>query len=370
MLKKDVSIDGNNNFVVNDTKGTVINYGMSYTEVKDLCQELISSEVGRLTQEAAADFHRQLEVFEKKFYEKLAAMKTQENIDRLRKPAMQLCLHETILSSMKTADEQTKEQLQEMLIERLNVDENTTDMAIIEDAIEKASRISKPLMALMVALQFRTYIMGSLKQALDYSFKQLGELFASLDELTYLDIAYGNQLQCLIDLPVFNKVSSYEDMLHRNYDLYFRHAIKYGDFKVFRDAHPEIMHEVKLGNLTGFSIINIDQSRPDVKEEDQEVRIMAASSDVIRGKLKEQEKEYMLPAFELLLEQMPKFTKQEMKDYLVGLNSGWASLFRALDKFKVNNMQLTPVGNYLSSVYVKRITNIPDNFLRQLYESE
>jgi hypothetical protein len=77
----------------------------------------------------------------------------------------------------------------------------------------------------------------------------------------------------------------------------------------------------------------------------------------------------MLPAFELLLQQMPVFTKQEMKDYLVRLNPGWASLFRVLDKFRVNDMQLTPVGNYLSLVYAKRITRLPDDFLRQLYGS-
>jgi len=369
MLDKDVSVDGNNNVVVNDTKGSTINIGMTYADVSDLCQKLIELEIGRLTQEAAVDFRKQLEEFEKKFYVKLAAMEARENIDKLRKPGVQLCLYETILSSMKTDDEQTKEQLQEMLIERLNVDENTTDRAIVEDAIEKASKISKPLMALMVALQFRSYTMGSLKQALDYSFTQMGDLFSSLDELTYLDVAYGNQLQCLKNLAVFNQISSYEDILLTNYDLYFRHAIKYGDYRVFRDVHPEIQHEVKLGNIKGFAMISIDGSKPDVKEDDQEVTIMAASSDTIRKKLKEQRKEYMLPAFELLLQQMPVFTKQEMKDYLVRLNPGWASLFRVLDKFRVNDMQLTPVGNYLSLVYAKRITRLPDDFLRQLYGS-
>lgn len=51
---------------------------------------------------------------------------------------------------------------------------------------------------------FRSYTMWPLKQALDYSF------------------------------------ASYEDILLANYDLYFRHAIRYGDYEVFRDAHPEI----------------------------------------------------------------------------------------------------------------------------------
>jgi len=369
MLNKDVSVDGNNNLVVNDTKGSTINIGMTYTEVSDLCQKLIALEVGRLTKEAADDFRRQFEAFEKKFYEKLAAMESKENIERLRKPGMQLCLCETILSSMKTDDEQTKEQLQEMLIERLNVDENTTDRAIIEDAIEKASKISKPLMALMVALQFRSYTMGPLKQALDYSFTQMGELFASLDELTYLDIAYGTQLQCLTNNAIFTTGATYEDILLANYDLYFRHAIRYGDYKVFRDAHPEIQHEVQLNNIKGFAMICIDGSKPGVEEDDQDVTIMAASSATVRNKLKKQGKEYMLLAFELLLQQMPVFTKEEMKDYLVGLNPGWASLFRVLDKFKVNNMQLSPVGNYLSLVYAKRITRLPDDFLRQLYGS-
>ena len=368
MLDKGVSVDGNNNSVVNDAKGSTINIGMTYTEVTDLCQKLIALEVGRLTQEASKEIQRQLEEFEKKFYDKLAAMEAKENIEKLKKPGMQLCLYEAILSSMKTDDKQTKEQLQEMLIDRLNVDENTTDRAIIEDSIEKASKISKPLMALMVALQLRVFTMGSMKQALDYSFGQLGELFSALDNLTNLDVAYGTQLLCLKNLAVFNQVADYEDILLSNYDLYFRHPIKYGDYKVFRDAHPEIQHEVRLSNIKGFAMICIDGSKPDVAEDDQEVTLMAASSSFIRNRLKEQGKEYMIPAFELLLEKMPPYTKQEMKDYLIRLNAGWVCLFNVFDKFKVNNMQLTPVGNYLSLVYAKRITKLPDDFVRQLYD--
>lgn len=369
MLDKEISVSGNDNNVVNDVKNSTINIGMTYTEVKDLCQTLIAAEVGRLTLEAEEDFKKRLEEFERRLYEKLAQMEAKENIEKLKKPSIQLCLHQTILSSMKTDDELTIEQLQEMLIDRLNVDENTTDRAIIEDAIEKATKISKPLMALMVALQFRIYIMaGSVKQALDYSFGQIGEMFGALDGLTNLDIAYGNQLQCLTSLPIYNQAVAFEDILLSNYDLYFRHSIRFGQYKEYRDAHPEIQHAVKLSNIEGMAMICIDGSKLDVAENDREVTLLASSVNFLKTALREQGKEYMIPALDGLLELMPVYTKEEMKAYLIGLNAGWAKLFEMCDKFKIDNRQLTPVGNYLSLVYARRITRLPNDFLKQIYE--
>lgn len=384
MLDKSISIDGQDNIVVNGTKDSTINIsqtekmvnvtgnvsiGMSYMDVKDLCQTLIKTEVNRLTQEAQEEFHKRLEEFEQKFYEKLAKVEP-SNIEKLKKPSLQLCLHETILSSMKTEDEHTKEQLQEMLIDRLNIDENMTDKAIIEDAIEKATKVSKPMIALMVALQFRTFIMGGgFKQSLDYSFGQMGELFKALKYLTNLDIAYGCQLQCFTNFPFMRQAANFDDILLRNYDLYFRHAMKFRDYMTFRNSHPEIQHVVKLGNIEGMSMICIDGSKSDVLEQDREVTFMAASSYSLRNTLKEQEKEYMIPAMNLMLMQMPAFTKKELKEYLVGLNVGWHSFFEICDRFQVNQLQLTPVGNYLALVYAKRITQLPDDFLQQIYEN-
>lgn len=370
MLDKDINVNGNENNVVNDVKNSTINIGMTYTEVKDLCQTLIAAEVGRLTKEAEEDFRKRLEEFERKFYEKLAQMEAKENIEKLKKPSIQLCLHQTILSSMKTDEEQTLDQLQEMLIERLNVEENTTDRAIIEDAIEKATKVSKPLMALMVALQFRVYTMaGSFKQALDYSFGQIGELFGALDGLTNLDIAYGDQLQCLMRLPAFRQAAPFEDILLANYDLYFRHPIKLGQYKRFREIHPEIQHAVKLSNIEGMAMICVDGSKPDVAEDDRDVTLMASSVNFLKNALIGQGKEYMIPALDELLKMMPIYTKEEMRSYLIGLNAGWANLFGALDRFKVENRQLTPVGNYLSLVYARRITRLPSDFLRKMYDS-
>jgi len=384
MLDKSMSIDGQSNIVVNGTKDSTIqisqtekminvtgniSVGMSYMDVKDLCQTLIKTEVDRLTQEAQEEFHKRLEEFEQKFYEKLVRVES-SNIKKLKKPSLQLCLHETILSSMKTEDEHTKEQLQEMLIDRLNVDENMTDKAIIEDAIEKVTKVSKPMMALMVALQFRTFIMaGEFKQSLDNSFRQMGELFTALKDLTNLDIAYGNQLQCFTNLPFLEQTANFDEILLSNYDLYFRHAMKFKDYKDFRNNHPEIQHTVRVGNIDGISMICIDGSKSDVLEHDREVTFMASSSVFLKKTLKEQKKEYMIPVMNMMLEQMPAFTKDELRKHLMNLNIGWHSLFEMCDRFQVNKLQLTPVGNYLALVYAKRITRLPDDFLLQIYEN-
>ena len=350
--------------------GGDIHVGLTYSEVKDLCQTLIAAEVGRLTLVAEEDFRRRLEEFEKRFHEKLEQLSNKENLEKLKKPGIQLCIHDTILSSMKTDDELTKEQLQEMLIDRLNVDENNTERAVIEDAIEKATKVSKPLMALMVALQFRTFLMpGPFKFMIDRVFAQLGELFKALESLSNLDIAYGKQLQCLTELPPLKTAAKYEDMLLHNYDLHFRHFMKKSQYEQFRAEHPEIQHGVRLNNLDNLSIISFDCTNPAVAEEECELSLMSSSTRYLKGLLQSQGKDYMLPALDLLVQQMPLYTKEELRTYLTRLNSGWQSLFTLFNRPEINNLQLTPVGNYLSLVYSRNITHNSPDFLGEIYRA-
>lgn len=349
--------------------GGDIHVGLTYTEVKDLCQTLIAAEVGRLTQEAEADFRQRLEAFEQRFYERLEHLPNKENIEKLKQPGIQLCIHDTILSSMKTDDELTKEQLQEMLIDRLNVDENDTERAVIEDAIEKATKVSKPLMALMVALQFRFLLMpGPLKAMVDHAFAQMGELFKDLEDLSNLDIAYGKQMQCVEDLSSLKTAVPYEDMLLRNYDLHFRHFMKQGQYNQFRELHPEIQHGIRIGNMDNISIIGLDGLKPDVAEEDWEISLMGSSTQFLKSLLQNQGKDYMIPALDMLLQQMPPLTKEELRAYLTGLNSGWQSLFSVFSRPDINNLQLTPVGNYLALVYTRNITHNSTEFLGEIYK--
>lgn len=369
MLDKPQKVEGVQDSSVLQAGGD-IHVGLTYSEVKDLCQTLIAAEVGRLTREAEDDFRKRLEEFEHRFYEKLEKLQNIENLKKLRKPGVQLCIHDTILSSMKTDDELTKEQLQEMLIDRLNVDENNTERAVIEDAIEKATKVSKPLMALLVALQFRTFLMpGPFKFMIDHVFAQIGELFKALENLSNLDIAYGKQLQCLTDLPPLKMAATYEDMLLHNYDLHFRHFMKKSQYEQFKETHPEIQHGVQLNNLNNMSIVTFDCTNPAIADEDRELSLMSSSMRYLKGLLQSQGKDYMLPALDLLIQQMPLYTKEELRTYLNGLNCGWQNLFTLFNRPEINNLQLTPVGNYLSLVYTRNITHNSPDFLEEIYRA-
>ena len=369
MLDKPQKVEGVQDSSVLQAGGD-IHVGLTYSEVKDLCQTLIAAEVGRLTRVAEEDFRKRLEEFEHRFYDKLEKLPNKENLEKLRKPGVQLCIHDAILSSMKTDDEQTKEQLQEMLIDRLNIDEDNTERAVIEDAIEKATKVSKPLMALMVALQFRTFLMpGPFKFMVDHVFAQIGELFKALENLSNFDIAYGKQLQCLTELPLDKMAAPYEDMLLYNYDLHFRHFMKRSQYDQFKETHPEIQHGVQLNNLNNMSIVTFDCTNPAIAYEDRELSLMSSSMRYLKGQLLSQGKDYMLPALDLLIQQMPLYTKAELRTYLNGLNCGWQNLFTLFNRPEINNLQLTPVGNYLSLVFTRNITHNPPNFLEEIYRA-
>lgn len=325
--------------------GGNVYYGLNYTEVKDLIQTTTAAEIGKLTLEAKKEFEKQLEDLERRLCDKFEKIENKTIIEKLRKPGIQLCVHDTIMASMRTDDELTKDQLLEMLIDRLDTDENDTRKAIIEDAIGLTAKVSKPLLTLMVALQFRTYyIAAPFRAALDQIFMQMGELFKELDNLSSLDLAYGNQLRCITDIPAGSLLRSYEEHLLSNYDLHFRHNINHSQYQRFHELHPEIGHAIKYADIERVSIICIDGQTENIDDNDREVSLIAPSTQYLCTQLNEQGKDYLIPALDMLIERMPLFNKEELRERLINLNIGWKSLFNAFSKPQVNNVILTPVG--------------------------
>ncbi len=120
--------------------------------------------------------------------------------------------------------------------------------------------------------------------------------------------------------------------------------------------------------MDNMSIIGLDGLKPDLAEEDWEISLMGSSTRFLKSLLQNQGKDYMIPALDMLLQQMPLLTKEELRAYLTGLNPGWQSLFSVFSRPDINNLQLTPVGNYLALVYTRDITHNSAEFLGEIYK--
>lgn len=355
---------------INQARGDIhIHNGLTYGDVKDVCETIVRTEVERLTADAKNEILQILEAFQKEFYARLEALENKEKIEKLKKPSMQLCIHKTIMETVGTEDSDKRKELMDLLIDRLNVDEDSTERVVIEDAIEKAAKLSKPLKTLLVALLFRSVIHPG-PFLIDRVFDDYGNLFKDLSNLTGLDIAFGRQMQCIYPMSGLVSGAAYEDILLRNYDLLFRHLGTYGEFRKFAESHPCIQDGVRIANINRMRIISFDGTKNHELTDDSEYFFVVPSSEFLKKLLLSQGRQDMVQALDRLLGTLPLFTHEEVRNYLHNINKGWDSLFATFQRREVVPLLLSPVGNYLAMAYSKKFGHQPDDFLAELYRHE
>lgn len=353
---------------VNQAKRDIhIHNGMTYSEVKDVCETTVRTEVERLTSDAKKEILAILEAFQKDFYDRLEALENKERIEKLKKPSMQLCIHKTIMETVGTEDDEKRKELMDLLIDRLNVEEESTERVVIEDAIEKAAKLSKPLKALLAALLLRSVIHPE-PFMMNHTFQKYGDMFRELANLTGLDIAFGRQMQCIYPMSGLLTSYSYEDILLKNYDLLFRHRGTFGQFKEFAESHPCINRGIKLFGLDNMRIISFDGTKNPEMTDDTEYFFITSSSEVLKKMFMEQGYMDMVQALDELMATQQPFTHEEVRQYLHDINDGWDYLFSTFQRREVAPLLLSPVGNYLAMGYTKAMGRQPDNFLTELYK--
>ncbi len=321
----------------------------------------------RLTSVAKEEILQIIENFQQEFYKRLEKLENKEKIEKLKKPSMQFCIHKTIMETAGTEDEEVREELLDLLMDRLNADEESTERVVIEDAIIKAAKLSKPLKALMVALLQRSVINPGLF-IMDHIFENYGKIFKELDNLTGLDLAFGRQLQCIYPMSGLMSGYSYEDILLKNYDLVFRHRGTFADLQKFAVQHPCINHGVNLVGFNNMRIFSFDGRMDHDITDDKEYIYIFPSSEVLKRKLLEKGRSDMAHAVDELMATEQPFTHEEVRQYLHRMNEGWDSLFRVFQRKDVVSLLLSPVGNYIAMAYTRKIAQQPDNFLMELYQ--
>jgi hypothetical protein len=369
MHEKEQKIEDIHDSMVNQAgRDIIINNGLSYPVVKDICETTIRYEVEKLTSNAKAELMKMVDVFHSEFCKRLEAIENKTNIKKLEKPSMQFCLHSALMESASTDDESVRKELMDILIDRLNADEESTEKVIMEEAIEKAAKLSKPLKALMVGMLMRNMINPN-GFLLKEMFAWYGELYKELEHLTGLDIAFGRQLQCVYPMSGLLSSATIEDHLLRNYDLLFRHRGKYGDLKRFAATHTCFLGRVDImwkdAQIFYVSFNSNDDKRKIT--DDTDYYFMSPSSTHLIGLLRSQGRDDIAQALLEYINVFPLYTPEELRNALHEINSGWDFLFSTFDRNEVRPLMLSPVGNYLAMIYCRKFGAGTGTFLRELY---
>lgn len=159
-----------NGSVVIQAGGDVNNYGLGYNDVKAISQDVISQYLSSLTNVALDTFKKRIAELERIFIEKLEHLDAPHVEEKLKTPHMQIIMRETMEDYAKSEDANTREELVDLLIERLKVNENDDEKFLIEDAIKVLPSITEKQGDFLAALFFLHHFNG---QSLSRKYRSL-----------------------------------------------------------------------------------------------------------------------------------------------------------------------------------------------------
>lgn len=326
---------------VQQANGDINNYGVSYSDVKDICRDVIRQEFGIVTKEAYDRLNRIIEEFQNRLIEKLAGLNDQSVIDKFKEPRYQFVLHDTIKEYAQCDRDDVKEDLVDILIDRLQVGENSTEKFIIEDAIQVIPKLSVALSRLLGAILMRRMEERNVSFIFKSNLAEQARLYEYLDEVTNLDIAYLHQLNCCETMHGLTRMVTIEEEMRRRYDLFFRQPTTLEEYQQYISEHPTLAPGMK-----GLAFVCVDMQN--------ECRMVSLSTNQLRTSLEREGRMDLWPELQAYINTLRPLNDDEIKNLLIDINPNWGKLINLFHQENIQNLQLTPVGTYIANRVVQK----------------
>lgn len=194
--------------------------GLSKDEVEQLCLRLINKKMNSLRADAAEEFKNQIQEFVELFYRRLAEIaKNTDLLNRLKTPAVQFALDESLLIYSKHPSLEEKELQVELLIDKIQTDDNTTKGIIIDAARVELCNLTNAQVSMLAFLVCCRYLEtpSSDKDELFRFFSDIGPILTDIDSMKRVDYAYLQNTNCLHRVSFIKNADFIEKGLFENY---------------------------------------------------------------------------------------------------------------------------------------------------------
>ena len=232
-----------NDSTVNQAKGniTINNYGLKISDVIPLVHELVKSELDIYKKQAEETAVKRLNDFSEAL-EKSITEKVSDKIERFNDPAIQMAARKAALGYIKTGDSLNRENLIDMLIERVKTKENISKQYIIDEAIDILPKLSRECLAVVTLLTFSQLFLSGDRNNINNWFGGFGEVLDIIPYVKPLDLAYLTQVDCVTNHGSFYSRGNWLSILKKDFDIYFRKPVSKENAKPFIDKY-EIVSE-------------------------------------------------------------------------------------------------------------------------------
>lgn len=328
-----------------------INHGLSASDVMAIVKSVVSSELAIYSQNAEKRAEERLNQFSEDLVEQLA-QKVADKLNRFNEPALQFAVKEAALSFVKSGIEPDKKALIDLMIERVKVDENTTRQKLIDQALRIVPILSQECLDLLCILVFRNLQhFGPIDQILPW-YKSINDVIDRVSGIRKLDIAFLSQSGCAIALPGITYSKKCCDLFLGYYDLLFRHPASYDESCAFKGKYGisvskdgvTLRRPTSWNDETFFTFLATFSYHMDGT-----LSFNVTDSNLLFSTLHKVGLDYMKSDVEKLIIASPKYSQQEVKDFLIRINPSWNSAISLLDKDEICSIKLLPVGEYIGT---------------------
>ena len=297
-------------------------------------------------QDARVEVEKRLSDISEKTIDRISSLKD-DFLYRFKEPAIQSALNETFKDYIVSGDKELGENLIDLLIERLKVQERTTEQSIIDEARNIIPKLSSNTVSLLAIMVFSKLIFPYSRKQYDSLVLKLAPLTEMLKGITPLDIAHLKQVGCGFGISSFHVTDSLEKYLLSDYDLFFRKDISIDELNDVSRDYSELMNTSQVANIS--CVMSMFATKG------QCLSFNVANTKAVTEALRQVNKEQLIPLFEKLKNKAVPFTEDEVRSYHVQKDTRWQYAF---DVFKMNQMttfQLNPVGEYIG---IRQLTKI------------
>ena len=355
--KNEQTIQDINGSTINQAGGNVVvnNYGMSPVEAMGLVKELVSYEMSQYLQQAQETAQDRLAEFSQKFEERIDA-KLHQHLSRFNEPSIQIAARDAALGYIRNGNPIEGEALVDMLIERIQVEEHTTQQQLIDKAIRILPTLSNECLALITFIAFVNIQKSCNHHAYKRWLESMNPVIDTLTKVDPLDIAFLNQVECATGQPGFSYTTNFIQSQLKHSDLFFRHPAsenftsyvmeKYG--MEFMDNRMTFRYASQKQMLDFVSTFMVNGTKS--------FFCMMTSSEHLKKLISNNCLSNIAEDLDKFTKESVPFTQDEVIAYFNSINQNWTAALELLKRQDLQSMRLTPVGNYIACRQLSRLS--------------
>lgn len=282
--------------------------------------------------------------------------KAADKLDKFNEPSVQYSTRRAALGYIKSGDDEQGEDLIDLLIERINSEELSTEQNLIDKAIEVLPTLSKKSLQLLILLAYRDLSFQGVRSKYIEWLNSINPILEGCENVSALDIAYLQQSECTLGLTNLFPHDLYEKEILSKEDLFYRHNITGGQF----DEYLRIfgLSESDRG-ITGYAnveelvaINSVIMANPQEKY----AQVQLCSTQTLDQVLKSSKFDNLRDKIHKSIKLGPPFSTDEVKRSLINMNPQWKFALKLLDRGDVITLRPSLLGYYIASRKLSKLS--------------